>query len=376
MTVQEIKKEKVIKGITCPSCGGELDMREGIKTFNCKYCGTLLAVKGEEGPIRYHVKKKVNKDEAIQRTLSWLGSGLSKAGGLKHNSKIEEAFLVYIPFWRVKADAIGWVFGQEKKTRSSGNRIETYYVDAEKKIQQSFDANYAACDVSELGVKKVNLTGDDIFPVEFESLQSEGMIFNIVSSKEEVFSTACGQFADSARSSANLYNITFEHFDLIGENISVIYYPIWVVRYCYQNRTYQVCVDADDGSICYGKAPGNNLYRAIIGITGTAAGVFLMTLFGVFALIGQADKVSIVCFIFSFIGGIILVKAAYKKFRYGGEVEQGTGIINEEDKISSAKKALKSGYLTDDNSMALIKGIAAEGMIMGGLSIFRNSLRS
>ena len=30
----KLKKEKVIKGITCPSCGGALDLREGLKAFN------------------------------------------------------------------------------------------------------------------------------------------------------------------------------------------------------------------------------------------------------------------------------------------------------------------------------------------------------
>ena len=47
----------------------------------------------------------------------------------------------------------------------------------------------------------------------------------------------------------------------------MVYYPLWVVRYSFQNRTYQVIVDGEDESrVCYGKAPGNNLYRAFMGI--------------------------------------------------------------------------------------------------------------
>ena len=55
------KKEKIVRGITCPSCGGELDLREGLKTFNCKYCGTLLSVKGDEGTLKYYISPKLHK---------------------------------------------------------------------------------------------------------------------------------------------------------------------------------------------------------------------------------------------------------------------------------------------------------------------------
>ncbi|CAF3781977.1 unnamed protein product, partial [Rotaria sp. Silwood1] len=103
-----VKKEKVIKGITCPACNGELDLKEGIKTFNCKYCGTLLAVKGESGAAKYYVPKTIKKEDAINRTFTWLEKGISKAKGLKASSKIDEAFLVYIPYWRVRADVVGW----------------------------------------------------------------------------------------------------------------------------------------------------------------------------------------------------------------------------------------------------------------------------
>ena len=93
----KLKKEKVVKGITCPSCGGELDLKEGMKTFNCKFCSTLLMAKGESGTMKYYVPKSIKRDAAINNAFHWLGHGVSKAKGLKSNSKIDEAFLVYIP---------------------------------------------------------------------------------------------------------------------------------------------------------------------------------------------------------------------------------------------------------------------------------------
>lgn len=314
-------------------------MREGVRTFNCKYCGTLLVTKGVDGPVKYYVPNNLQRNIAIQNTLHWLGKGLSKARGLKTGSKIDEAFLVYIPYWRVRADVIGWVFGQEKRTRTVNNRTETYYVDVEKKILQTYDRTYAACDVAELGVRTVNLAGDKMLPVNFEELQTEGMLFNIVSSESEVTDTAEAEFTEEAVKSAKVDRITFQHHDLVRPSVNIVYYPLWVVRYVFQGRTYQVVVDGEDGSICYGKAPGNNLYRAVVGIFGTALGSFFLTLFGVFGLAGDSSsgKGILAIYIFCIIIGIALIKWAYKKFRYGGEVEEGTGIIKE------IKKSPKKG---------------------------------
>jgi hypothetical protein len=327
--------EKVLKGITCPACAGELDLREGIKTFNCKYCGTLLLTKGADGVVKYHVPRKIQRNIAIQNMFNWLGKGLAKARGLKNAAKLDDAFLVYIPYWRVRADVIGWVFGKERRTQTVNGRTTTYYVDVERKIQLPFDRTFAACDVAELGVRKVNLAGDEMRPVNFEELQSEGMLFNIISSEKEITDYAKDQFVDEAVNSVNVDQVTFQHNDLVRPNVSVVYYPLWVVRYLYQGRTYQVIIDGEDGTVCYGKAPGNNLYRAVAGIFGTALGSYLLTFFGIFGIVGDGDsaKAAFIAYIFAVIFGIILIGWGFKKFRYGGEVEEGTGIVALKKKV-------------------------------------------
>ena len=110
--------------------------------------------------------------------------------------------------------------------------------------------------------------------------------------------------------------------------MNVVYYPLWVIRYIYANRTYQVVVDGEDGTICYGKAPGSSLFRAIAGIYATAAGMFLATLFEIFKY--STSKLAFAAYIFSLILGISLMTWGYKKFRYGGEIEEGTGLVADE----------------------------------------------
>jgi len=367
----KFKKEKVIKGITCPACSGELDISEGLRSFNCKYCGTLLVVKGESGTLKYYVPRKLKKEDAIAKAFDWLDKGMSKAKGLRANAKVEDAFLVFIPYWRVKADVVGWIFGQEKRTSTSNGRTTTYYVDVERKIQNSFDRTYSACDVAELGVKKINLTGDTILPVDFESLQREGMMFNIIASEKEAFDYAKNNFSAEARNAVNLYNVTFEHYDLVRENIGIVYYPLWVIRYSFENRTYQVVVDGEDGTICYGKAPGNNLYRAIMGILGTGAGMFLTTFFGLFLLFEVDEKFPFIAFIISFGLGCFLISRGYKKFRYGGELVEGTG-LDEKEEMSISKKTQE---LTKSEGFGIAKNVAASVVIGSVISSLLNSRR-
>jgi len=246
---------------------------------------------------------------------------------------------------------VGWVFGREQRTRTVGNRTETYYVDVEKKILQTYDRTYAACDVAELGVRKVNLAGDQMNPVNFEQLQTEGMLFNIISSEKEVTDQAKEQFIQEAVNSARVDQITFQHNDLVRPGVNIVYYPLWVVRYEFAGRTYQVVVDGEDGTICYGKAPGNNLYRAIVGIFGAALGCYLITFFGIFDLFGVSQKGVFIAYIVLLVLGISSIVWSYKKFRYGGEVEEGTGIVKQEKKslikkttsVTSVSSAFNAG---------------------------------
>lgn len=361
----KLKKEKVIKGISCPSCGGALDLKEGLRAFNCKYCGTLLVTKGDSGAIKYYVPKKVNREGAIAKAKAWLGSGMAKAKGLQANSKIDEAFLTYIPYWRVRADVVGWVFGQEEKHSSNG----TSYENKEIKVQRTYDSTFAACDVAELGVRKVNLEGDEILPVSFEELQQQGMVFNIISSQEEVVEKAQSRFFNDSKNSAKLSTITFEHLDLVRQDVNVVYYPLWVIRYVYANRTYQVIVDGEDGSICYGKAPGSTLFRAVMGIFATAAGMFLATLFEIFKY--SSSKIAFGIYFFCLVFGVGLMSWGYRKFRYGGEIEEGTGLVaNENSQFNLVKDSGSiSSFISGETAGVAKSAIAsvAVGSILGSI---------
>jgi hypothetical protein len=98
--------------------------------------------------------------------------------------------------------------------------------------------------------------------------------------------------------------------------------------------------------------------------------MFLTTFFGAFAMAGSnnSTKFAFAVYIIAFILGIILIRKGYKRFRYGGEIEEGTGIVAQ----STVKKTV-AGIGSDDvksEAMEFTKNAAmsvAIGAIAGAI---------
>jgi hypothetical protein len=111
----------------------------------------------------------------------------------------------------------------------------------------------------------------------------------------------------------------------------LVYYPLWVLRYLYRGRSFQVVVDGYSGQVLYGKAPGNTLYRAAILVGGMAIGA-LLAIDGpalVWSLAAQTkgDSASglFVAGLAVLVFGFGLMFAAYRTFRYGEQYEYRFG---------------------------------------------------
>ena len=146
---------------------------------------------------------------------------------------------------------------------------------------------------------------------------------------------------------------------------------MWVIRYVFANRTYQVVVDGEDGSICYGKAPGSTLFRAISGIFATAVGMYLATFFEVFKFFKASSKFPWIAYIILLILGIAVMSWGYKKFRYGGELEEGTGLAEGEgSQVSLVKDFGSISSSIPEGVKDVVKGAAVAsiaGAVLGSI---------
>jgi hypothetical protein len=263
--------------------------------------------KGDRGIRRFYVPLSRTREEILERTKKWF-SGFNKASDLKTTAQFTEVFPVYVPFWRVNGAVVGWVLGDEKK----GSGKDTKYEPVERRVNQKYEYTCPACDVGEFGVKWVDLKGDEILPFDLEEVQRQGMNFEVMTTPTDVLRLCEEEFIKWGESSAKVDRKTFSKLHLINRTFSLVYYPLWIVRYTYKNRIYQVTADAESSDLLFGRAPGNNMYRVFCLMASISIAMFVMT-----SSLKSADDTPaaliIVC--------ILAMLFGFWKFRYGGEVK-------------------------------------------------------
>lgn len=316
-----------VQGLTCPSCGGALEVDLGLRVIRCPYCKSPLLAVHELGTRRLAVEPAIEAERARQLARKWLATGIAKDPRLKREAPVGEAFLSFLPFYRVEADCVGFALGAERRRRTVGTgkhrRRQSYLVDVERRIERSLDRTYPALNVAEWGIGRVNLQGDPLVPFDPIGLRSRGMVFPPTGSETAVRETAVERFEKRCDPGRGLERVRFRWLTTLRERLSIIYYPIWVVRYRFKERSYQVLIDGEDGTVAYGKAPGNDFYRALMLVVTEAVALFFGTT--ALQLVGDHPKALL------FVGFVVLVMLGwgFSRFRWGGVVIEGTGARKE-----------------------------------------------
>ncbi|HSD82357.1 MAG TPA: hypothetical protein VLG46_00770 [Anaerolineae bacterium] len=325
------------KGLTCPACSFTVPVPEGARLVTCPSCRQRLFVQGDRGVRRWQLRRVVTRDQA-QQTVTGFFTGMNKAGDLRRKAEIQELFLMYLPFWRVLAYVAGWRLGRVRKDKDSTKPVEV-------EVLEEMQWNDAAVDVSEFGVNCVPLRGKNFEPFDQDRLSAEGMIFEATESATEAAAEAASYFQQTARGRKHLSTTYLEKFHMLRQRLSLVYYPLWVARYQYRNRSYQVVVDGVNNKVLYGKAPGNILYRAGALVAGMAIGNLLLVhgtafAFQVMAYTSDHDNDAWAFLLIPPILGLLAIIQGYRLFRYGEEVEH----LDRE-----ARKAVKkdSGFSLD-----------------------------
>jgi hypothetical protein len=211
------------------------------------------------------------------------------------------------------------------KRRRSGKR--THYEPHEVKVAEDMTWTGAACDVGEFGVEQIPLKSQPLEPFDAEGLHATGLVFEPVGSVSDARSAATQDFDKRVRALAGLTRINQVFLRLVRQRMGVVYYPLWVMRYLYRERAFQVVVDGYSGQILYGKAPGSTFYRAAVLVGGMALGSIIAVDGAALALYvasqarGDAALGLAAGGVFAIGAGVALMRKAYRAFRYGEQVE-------------------------------------------------------
>lgn len=348
--------QDAVKGLTCPRCGGTVAVPEGQIIVVCPYCeqrsvvavskkmtveaqgqnaqtnllsgfseshGTELPEIEDQGlgVRRYQAPLNVNRDQAVQEMKQFLSGKIQVARDAASSAQIAEAFVVYLPFWAVWGRGVAYAFGQVKV--GSGN--DAHYEPREKKIMREMSWNLPACEVGEFGVQRISMDHCPMQPFNADELHRLGMVFEPVGSEQEALAAAQLSFRNEIQGEIHLDRTAQVFTRLLKPRLGLLYYPMWIIRYLYHGRAFQVAVDGVDGKILYGKAPGSVGYRAGALVGGMAVGsVVTIDIPGIILLTSDSSHNDDNPFVFGailFFVGLGILWLAYRTFRYSEHYE-------------------------------------------------------
>lgn len=309
---------KTLQGLNCPNCGGMVPIPEGQLIVRCPYCELRSFVRGERGLLRYQAPLRIPRQQAIDALQKFLKSSMAIAPLAARQAQLSEAFLVHLPFWTIWERVAAWVFG-EKRVGSGDNKR---YEPREVRIVQDMTWNGAACDVGEFGVAQVPPVQDDLQPFNPQAMHEIGMVFEPVGSFSQARDDAESRFQAQVKRSAGLDRHSQTFVRGVRRRYALVYHPLWVLRYLFRGRAFQVVVDGYTGKVLYGKAPGNTLYRAAVLVFGMAFGAFLaidVPALLLYASDGEGDLFWVALALLA--AGIGVMIASYRSFRHGEQYE-------------------------------------------------------
>jgi DNA-directed RNA polymerase subunit RPC12/RpoP len=299
-------------GLNCPACGGAIKVIEGENTVNCQYCGSMLFVEGDAGVTTISFKNMITRETAVLASVSWWKKGF-KARDLKKVGQVLECYPIYIPFWNTTSRVAGWICGYEERTHSDGKRTYTERIPKEELVLREYRFSEIACDPGDLGIRQLKNFSGETALTDFEMIPT----FESTTSRDDAVTHAKANALSNARADAHVPHITFERVHVFPKSLSMIYYPVWVVRYSYRDRMYLNTVDGVTGQVLSGRAPGDPLFQSLAVTAGTSIGGLLGATGVIIA--NTSGEAAVGCFIV----GVIIMIGTYLFFRHGSEITEG-----------------------------------------------------
>lgn len=304
-------------GLSCPTCGGAISVPEGETVVSCQYCGSALFVEGDQGVQTIAFKNKAQKDAAVMSTQKWWTRGW-KARDLKTTGKITEVYPIYMPFWKATTRVAGWICGYEERrhTDQKGN-VTVERIPKEVMVLQDYVFSEVACDPGDLGIRTMrNLQGETSF-ADFEMIPT----FEATTSKDNAVDHAKNDALARARAGAHVPHVTFERLHVLPKGLTMIYYPVWVVRYNYKDRMYMDTVDGVTAQVLSGRAPGDPLFQSMAITAGAVVGGLVAA--GSIIASGAAYLNDARVAAVGVVIGAVIMFLAYRFFRHGSERIEG-----------------------------------------------------
>lgn len=249
----------------CPGCGSPLEIQEGTISLCCSFCGLIMRV-GSPGRILKYFYKSDLDDFAVKFAVERY---LKKKGFPLKFEKLESRQF-HLPFYRFRG--MSYALLCEKVTDDDDDGEEQLMSMKKKVFHQKcrhFDLTIPAFDNKSFGLESLGIR-PQVMPLtayQKEIFPSESIQADINVSPEAAKEKAMAMFFfNLGFAAANKECMSSE---MIGEGLSVIYYPVWAYSIRQNNMSSTTFIDGLNKRV-YHEIPGTFDYRAS-GLDGSRA---------------------------------------------------------------------------------------------------------
>jgi DNA-directed RNA polymerase subunit RPC12/RpoP len=257
--------------LLCQSCGAALSTEARAITNTCPFCGShevnLHAVSSDHLRPRFIIPFKVEKTELAQRTHEWLGKGWFHPDELAKQVGLDQFNGIYLPFWTFNA-----AIHTDWKAEVGYEREETYYNPSTKTTETRTVIDWVWRDGNtDVDIKDLFIPGtgrishiilDKITPFDLSGLMSyapdflagwKALAYDVPlrdaweegkKAMREEAKTSCYNDIDS--SNVRNFNMSADFGD---ESWRYMLLPVYLASYRYEQKTYQVMVNGQNGTV-------------------------------------------------------------------------------------------------------------------------------
>jgi LSD1 subclass zinc finger protein len=207
----------------CPGCGSPLEISEGTISLRCSFCGMIMRI-GAPGRILKYFYESDLDDFALKFSLE----KHLKASGLELSFKPHRKKLYYLPFYRFRGTTYTLL---KERVMEESDEIDS---ETPPPVKVSFYQKCRNLDLTIPGFTD-NIFGLDSLGVRPEvmpltvyigdNMPSDSVLLDIVSAPKDARQQALGLFAFNLGISLESKECLIS--EMVGEWLSVIYYPVW-----------------------------------------------------------------------------------------------------------------------------------------------------
>ncbi len=241
----------VTQRISCSNCGAPLKYSAGEIVVTCSYCGYTVVIDVGKPFTLEHSLLPSNFDEkrAVKYVKSWMKSSFIAPGDLSWRAKFTEVQLYFLPFWVVPLTASTTFRGLFERM---GPRIEK-----RGSINKKYNWVVYGQRRTEFPTREFDIPLEGRMPYDFRKIPKGAKVLNSEIGENEAIEIAKQQVKNDHRFLAQ------QDVDRIIEietrfKIDDVYYlhaPVWIMRYKYKRKFYQVLLDGCEGEVIKGDIP-------------------------------------------------------------------------------------------------------------------------